>query len=502
MPQVDPILKQDLMLVKESYENGALKQEGAAIYLPFRPMISSTRQGHEAIRESLTKYPSVYVKQEPKKSFLNKVQEECIPCASRLQSLKGLDIHPDIGATFGGYNKAALTNLVDFFKKLKGQTPIERNLCDIAGALRSQCIPDLKRVLSLLALTLSDIRTFDLKKLKVSFLSFIFSLLAKVVVSLTTGLDKYTRLITDTVRCMSSQIKDQITKLDPILSKEGRDSVNESFRRAWRNAENDKYWVKNKIPYNSTPVLPKTIERGVENASYPYSASDKAIDRATTAVTTAFDAVEKTTADFQAASNPKSKPVGTPKISQPLAILEGTLNLCIARVEANLDGAIQELLKLLKANDDNMKGMNILLEQMQSIIGMISMVQALVSSVGNGKFDPCGPERGREFFSQLQIPGRRIYISPPPADTDRPLNDVDIIITNDPIQVDNPVVRDVLRQAGITMIEATQPQSGTSAVATAPTSPTTQRQDSIRFTIDAEPITINFFACMKKTLGQ
>jgi hypothetical protein len=513
MASVDPILKQDLMLVKESFENGALKQNGAAVYLPFRPMISTTRQGHQAIRANVAKYPSVYIKGNSKKnSLLSKVQSECIPCAARLSYLKQLDISFDVDVTLNGYNKSSLNQLVTFFKQLKGQTPIERNLCDIAGALRGQCLPDLQRLLALLAMTLVDIRTFDLKKLKVSFLSFIFALLGKVVISLTTGLDKYTRLITDTIRCMSLQIQDQIDNLDPILSEEGRRNTAASFKKAWRNKENDKQWVAgylaNSIPppekvkgssnleaanspritplYESRPVPPKNI--------------DAQIDRAASVVATPFEQMQNAALKVQAASNPVSTAIGTPRIDQPLAILEGTLSLCISRVEANLDGAIQELLKLLKSNDDNMKGMNVLLEQMNAIIGMISMVQALVNSGGNNKYDPCGPERGRDFFHQLQIPGRRIYIVPPPIDSDRPLNDVDIIITNDPIQVDNPIVRDVLQQAGITVIQSEEPSS-TSSVATAPVK-TGQRQDNIRFTIDSEPMTINFFACMKKTLGQ
>lgn len=514
MASVDPILKQDLMLVKESFENGALKQNGAAVYLPFRPMISTTRQGHQAIRTNLTKYPSVYVKDNSKKkSLLSQVQAECLPCAARLSYLKQLDISFDVDATFNGYNKSSLNNLVEFFKKLKGQTPIEKNLCDIAGALRGQCIPDLQRLLALLAMTLSDIRTFDLKKLKVSFLSFIFALLGKVVVSLTTGLDKYTRLITDTIRCMSLQIQDQIDNLDPILSPEGRQNTAASFKKAWKNTEEDKQWLTGYLS-NSLPPPKKTkgtsnldaandprITPLSESRPVPPKDIDRRIDQVATTVATPFDLAQKATLEFQEASNPKSQPIGAPKVDTPLAILEGTLNLCISRVELNLDGAIQELLKLLKSNDDNMKGMNVLLEQMNSLIGMISMVQSLVNSGGNNKYDPCGPERGRDFFHQLQIPGRRIYIVPPPKDSDRPLNDVDVVITNDPIQVDNPIVRDILQGAGITVIQAELPTSQTSTIATAPIK-AGQRQDSIRFIIDSEPITINFFACMKKTLGQ
>ena len=466
MPQVDPILKQDLHLVKTAFENGAQNQKGAAVYVPFRNMITSTRRVHENVRASVARYPSVYVKSDSKQSLIDTVQQECIPCASRLRVLRDLDISLDLDLMLGNYNVKSLQNLVKFFGSLKGRTPIEQNICMAFAALRANCVPDLQRLLQAMTLTLSDIRTSDLKNLNVTFLSVVVSMISKIAVGYTTGFDKYTRLITDTLRCMANDLKTQLAKLDPILSSGGRANTAEAFKNAWKKNEEGKNWVKSNAA--SRPVFNKY-------------AFDK-IDKATQTSVEAVDKVQNAEVDFEAAA--------TNKTGDVVAVLNGVVNLVVGRVQANLDGALQDLMKMLKANEQNMDAMNKLIQQIQTIIGMISLVQALVSSDARQQYDSCGPERGRKFFNDLSIPRRKIYVVPPPPDSGRPRNDVDIIITDDPIQVDNPIVREILEQSGVAIrvIETETPGS--------------TKTENIQFVVDSEPITINFFACMKKTLGQ
>ena len=480
MAQVDPVLKGDLNIVKAAFEKGAQTQPGAATYVPFRGMISSTRQIHENVRAAVARYPSVYAKDSPK-SLIDTVQQECIPCAGRLKVLKGLDISFDLDLMLGNYNKNTLTNLVEFFKHLKGQTPIERNICEAFAALRANCVPDVKRLVAVMTLTISEIRNVDIPHLHVSFLGVVFSILSKITVGYTTGFDKYTRLITDTIRCNSNDLKTQLAKLDPILSPGGRNNAAQAFKNAWSKNEAGKNWTRNNA--NSTPV-------------YNANAFNK-IDKATRASTEAIDKVQNATADFKASADNKTKNV--------MAVLDGVFNLCSGRVELNLDGALQDLLKMLKSNDSNLDVMNTLLQQVQTIMGAIALCQALVSSDARQKYDACGPDRGRKFFNDITLPDRKIFIVPPPPESGRPADDVDIVITSDPIQVDNPIVRDILEQSGIAIRAINTGTSGSVVTGTpgsvAGSSVASQAED-IAFIVDSEPITINFFACMKKTLGQ
>lgn len=464
--QVDPILKQDLKLVKEAFENGAQKQSGNAVFVPFRPMISSTRQVHENVRAAVARYPSVYVKSSSKQSLIDTIQQQCIPCASRLKVLRNLDISPDLDLMLGNYNTRSLKNLIKFFGGLKGRTPIEQNICGAFAAMRSNCVPDLQRLIQALTLILTDIRSIDLKTLNVSFLSVVISLISKITVNYTTGFDKYTRLITDTLRCMASDLKTQLAKLDPILSAGGRANTEEAFKNAWKKNEEGKNWVQN-----------NAASRPVYN-SYAFGKIDKASQSSVESV----DKVGKATEDFTLAVENKTGDV--------VAVLSGVINLAIGRVEANLDGAIQDLMKMLKANDQNLNAMNTLIQQIQSIIGTISLLQALVSSNARQQYDACGPDRGRKFFNDLTIPNRKIYLVPPPPDSGRPPNDIDIVIADNPIQVDNPIIRGVLEQAGVA-IKAVN--TGTTGNVNA---------EDLHFVVDSEPLSINFFACMKKTLGQ
>ena len=475
--QVDPIIKGDLHLIKEAFEAGSLNQSGAATYVPLRPMISSARQVHENIRVAVARYPSVYVKNSAdKSSLIDRVQEECLPCSARLKGLKQLDISLDLDLMLGAYNTSTLKNLGEFFKNMKGQTPIERNICEAFAALRSNCVPDLRRLKAAMTLTLSEIRGFDLKALKDAFLTVALGLLAKLSISYTTGFDKYTRLITDSLRCMANDLKNQIAKLDPILSAGGRANSIQAFRAAWSKNEADKNWLHRDV--NFQPVFnTKAFE---------------AIDKATRVSTEAIDKVQNATADFKATLD------GAPgQVGEALNTIEGIMNLCIGRVEANLDGALQDLLKLLKVNEQNMNSMNTILQQVQTIIGTIALVEALISSDARKQYDPCGPKRARRFFSELTIPDRQIYIVQPPADSGRPADDVDVIITTDPIQVDNPIVRDILQQAGV----ATR-KINVGASAAPGAQPTDEK--NIGFVVDVEPVNVNFFSCMRKslTLGQ
>lgn len=461
MPIVDPVLKQDLMTVKAGFEQGALEQSGRSAYIPFRPMIQQTRLAHQAIQTNVGRYPSFYAKDRANASFIDKVQQECIPCSARIRLLADVDMSVNLYYGLDAYNAQALDSMIEFFKHFKGQGFFSVHLCDAYAALREHCIPDLTRLIAALALLLADIRRIDLRALVDGFLNFMVSILAKMVVGYATGLDRFTHMITSTLRCMAEDIKYQISKLDPILTAEGRQRSSEAFRRAWRANDDDKNWLQANREYN--PVYS--------------SQATEAIDKAVAGAENISDKLTRTTVGF-------NKTILKGGGGQALLAIQGLMNMSIGRVEVSLDGALQELLKLLKANTNNMKAMNQLYQQIHSITEMLGILQALVDSAGAKElYDPCGPDRGRRFFNNLQIPGRDVYIAPP-ADEGRPEDDVDVIISDEPIEVENPIVREVLEGAGIRLHRV----SGTGE----------DGSEDLKFEIEAEPITINFFACMKQ----
>lgn len=452
MPIVDPIIKQDLLLVKEAFETGAEKQEGQAIFLPLKAMMQSNRQIHENIKEQVARYPSSYMPPVSNTSLIDKIQAECIPCASRLKHLKDLDISFDLFYGLDAYNTAALQSMIDFYKNYEDRGFIETNICEIYSALKTNCIPDLQRVILALTMLLADIRNFDWKLLKDGFLNILVSVLSRLVVGFATGLDRYTRLITDTIRCMMNDVKYQIAKLDPILSGEGRRVTAKAFSDAWNKSSSQTNWLQK-----------RQISRSVYS-NYTAEKINQSIER----TSTVFDQVNFATLKLNKVLKDGNK---------PLVALEALFNVAISRVELRLDGALQELLKLLKANTDNMDAMNKLYQQLNMIVEVIALVKALAYARDkDDKENPCGPEQGRRFFNEISIPGRTIYLIPPTEDSDRPSDDIDIVISKDPVRVDNPIVREVLENAGIKI----------------------KQTEDLKFEIDAEPITINFFACMKQ----
>ena len=103
---VDPVLKNDLMLIRDAFKEGALAQDGNAAFVPVREMLSTQRQAHQGITTAVRRYPSYYARNQDKvRSLLDKVQEECVPCTERIKALRDCDIGLEIDDSLIQYNR-------------------------------------------------------------------------------------------------------------------------------------------------------------------------------------------------------------------------------------------------------------------------------------------------------------------------------------------------------------------------------------------------------------
>jgi hypothetical protein len=437
---VDPQLKADLMLVRQTFEEKALEQDSqAATIVPVAGMLRNGRDAHQTLRDQVARYPSYYARNtDETQSTIDRIQQECVPCSARISALKECDLSPQIDDMLLVYDRNVLRQLVALFRNLNGRNPIEQHLCDVYKFYNAQCIPDLRRTIAALAYLINDIRSFKLKKLKDSFLQSLLALLAGLVVNITFNFEKFGLLVTDTVKCSLADIKAELAKLSPILSKEGRNQARESIRRSVRNTEEDKQWIRDMDLY--APAPPTHIPFNDELTAFEENILDKLPNRLG-----GFDTV-----------------------------LEKTVQAAISTIDQNIIGTRQELVKLLKQNGEDLSALHQLIEQALLVQGMINVIKGLADTKND--YDPCGDpnidniELARRFFTRAKLPNRRIDVVP---DADNPGN-VSIEITSDPMTVGNPVVQDILEDAGF-------PING----------------DQI---LPAEPMEVNLFGCLGRNI--
>jgi hypothetical protein len=136
------------------------------------------------------------------------------------------------------------------------------------------------------------------------------------------------------------------------------------------------------------------------------------------------------------------------------AVLE-PINEVIRRINADLVNGSQNISKLLGASEGNINKMNELVQMVQTIQGLLRVLEGVLEAT-HGDYNPCGDgidyDRARRFFNRVKLPGSKVVIDP----SDNPDNpdDVNITIVKDPIQIENPVVEDILRSRGAQVFEA------------------------------------------------
>lgn len=409
---VDPILKQDLTLVKNAFEEKALEKSGNAALLPMKEALVSQRLIHNTVIGQAKRYPSVSSKsKDPNNSLLKKIQTECIPCQNRIKALGELDMAGDIFSAMMVYNGRALKNLINLFTSLTYPNRMQENLCMAYKALRANCIPDLRRLIAALSFMLADLRSINLKSLKNQMLGLVVGIIARTIISTTINLDMYVKLITDTLNCVLADVKLQISKLDPILSRDGlTDTVDRltPLSRSESKAKVDSWF--NDTGY--TGDLSKQV-----------SSTQQQLNKT---ITSGFDDAVKNMNDFG-------------------RILTSMIDEAVGRVDKKLDNASKELLRFLKLSDGNLKSQIEVINQIILITSVIQLIQTIMNT--RGDWNPCGEEAGRNFFISYTDPRTKVYITPP-GDKDDP-GDIEIVIVPKDIIIKNPVVDDILNNAGI-----------------------------------------------------
>lgn len=421
---VSPTQKQDLLLVKQFFEKKALDQDtSGATWLPMVTTVQQTRRIHETIQGEAVRYPAAVSQQKTAKhdqSFLKQKQIECIPCLGRIKAVGDLDMIGDLFASMLAYNDRALKNMLNLFRSVSRPNRIQENLCGAYTALRSQCVPDITRLLSQLTLLMNHLRGFNLKSLKDQLISLVGALIVRNLVTGAINYDMYISLITNVTRCIVTDINTQLTKLEPILSREGLqdiaqllplDTQDGELTRAEAAEKKASTWFPDQGDFNYAQDISKKIAKGNDQ----------------------FESKLNTFTGQAGKGVSKAADVGR--------VLSDMIEESITVVDGKLRNATSELLKFLKLSDGNLSGQIELLDQIQLIRSVLEVLKTIKDT--RGDFDPCGKDAGRRFFTRIKFPGQDIIVDN--SDPNNP--DIDIIPPS--IRIDNPVVEEILNENGI-----------------------------------------------------
>lgn len=430
---IDPIIKQDLQVVKAHFENEALKQgSDKAVYVASSSMLRDQSVTHQAITAALKTYPSYYARDQRKtqaRSSSNSTQNECIPCLDRIKDIWEADLSSGWAVRLNSFDDRLNTALGNLFRAMEYPSNAASNLCDIYLALKSQCVPDLKRAVALLAFLISDLLNVEVPKLKDVFISIIMKLVGSYLINSGLGLDKFNNLILLTMRCVINDIKTQLEKLEPILTKEGQAKAKKQ-------------------------LTGKTHPSGHKELPPNKKIYDK------------LDQVEATT-------------------TGALNLIESTLEDAMKKLTYYNGGAQIDLAKLLNANQESLLALGNLIKKVRDTQELLSLLQSMVANKSDK--NPCGSEqeRARRYFRRVNLPGQTVIVQPPTPNPDETYVDndpdnVEIIITPNPIVVTNPIIKDILAKQGIEFVETDG--SGTTPLGTT--------------VVKIPPTSINLFGCL------
>ena len=412
---INPKLKRDLMLVKEAFERKALEQSTMqATLVPMVDTVANVKTIHRIIRDRMFRFPAVFYKHKKLRDTVKdhgpSLQEECIPCLNRITALADLDLSASDFAMLDVYNNRIISNMISMFRSMVSYNPIQADLCAAYDALKAHCVPDIKRLIAILTFLISDIRRIEFKIAGDQLLSLVGTIMANAMVGATVNLGMFGQLIADTVRCVVNDINFQLSKVEPILTKEGIKDTSDAIKTAWVEKQPSVY------PRNyglRIPPVPDNI----------FSALGQGIN--------------------SKISLGKGLQVAAPRMIADMC------DVAVGKVNGKIESIQNELFKLLKLSDQSVTSQIGMLDQVHLIFSVLDVLTTILQSQGD--YDPCGETAAQRFMNKVKVPGTKIVSRPPQGPDEYDPDELSIEIIPEEIEIPNPVVEEILANNGISV---------------------------------------------------
>ena len=318
----------------------------------------------------------------------------------------------------------------------------------------------------------------------------------KLAINGTVGFDKFVLAIKGAVDCIVGDVENQLRKLQPILSADGRAKVAKGFEDAWKDTGTFRAnQAKGVYSTKDDCAAVKTLESARKSTNATIGAiadlskvslsskaavdSKKATEAQLTATSWALgggtatpDEIGRAIAGTVAAADAAAKKA-TGALAEISALIDHTLGEASSRAIAYLENKKAELFKLLKLNGADAQSLNDFIRQVQNALSLIALLRSLLGMKSGGAAS-CSPQQAaNRFFAGLTLPNATVNVESPGAGIS-PGADSIVTVAPNPVVVGDPVVRRALEDAGVALRTTT---SGQTVVA-------------------ADPVVFSLFGCL------
>ncbi len=228
--------EQDCNLIVDAYERGAhFSDTESSVYAPLSRNVQNTKSLSEGMQQILSGYKANQIStpvtqgiHDEKQSIkfgpveitlpnnqatqlLNKAIRECIPCSFRIGTFMELNIGSQLLDLIKADIKrryAALQALADLFNNVD----IYGDFCQMVGFLNFMCVPDLQRILAMLAAMLMDFG-INLSGIMNLILQLVAPFMTPILMSVNALLDRFIQLVLQPIDCIINAIDLQVRKL-------------------------------------------------------------------------------------------------------------------------------------------------------------------------------------------------------------------------------------------------------------------------------------------------
>ncbi len=219
----DTLSSQDCNLIADAFERGvAHDSTEASVFAPLSRTVQNTKSFASGAQKVLAGYqPNISATEGLKlqnqtvtlsSEKLSKAVKDCIPCLGRIVSSVDLNVGSNLIDSLKADVSRRL-NVLNKISDLLSNVDIYGDYCQLVGFLNSMCVPDLQRMLSILASLITDFGggLISLNGLLQTLISPFFT---PILMSMQSLLDQFVQLVLSPINCIITSIQLNIKKLD------------------------------------------------------------------------------------------------------------------------------------------------------------------------------------------------------------------------------------------------------------------------------------------------
>lgn len=228
----DTIALQDCNLIAEAFERGAAHDSSeASVYAPLSRNVQNNRTFATGAQQILSSFSPQIISNQPEAfqgiklenqfipipgasagTILSRAIKNCIPCKFRLLSAIDLNIGNNLLESLKADVKRRL-GILNKISDLFSNVDIYGDYCNMISFLNFMCVPDLQRMIAILASLLTDFAR-SLIQLNGLLQALITPFFTPVLLSMQVLMNQFVQLVLSPINCIMTSIQENIRKIN------------------------------------------------------------------------------------------------------------------------------------------------------------------------------------------------------------------------------------------------------------------------------------------------